>query len=70
MEGDEKEMSYLSAIYVYFFERASRGILQRKLEDEFFSSGGVRCKTEFTNIFSENENKKDVKNNIEAAPFD
>jgi hypothetical protein len=28
------------------------------------------CMTEFTDIFSENENIKDVKNNIEATPFD
>jgi hypothetical protein len=24
----------------------------------------------FTNIFSENENRQDVKNNFEGAPFD
>jgi hypothetical protein len=28
-----------------------------------------RYRTEYTNIFNENENRKDVKNNIKAAPF-
>jgi hypothetical protein len=28
------------------------------------------CMTEFTDIFNENENIKDVKNNIETTPFD
>jgi hypothetical protein len=35
-----------------------------------FQKDRVRCRTKFINIFGENENRKDVKNNIEAAPFD
>jgi hypothetical protein len=29
----------------------------------------IWCRMEFINIFVENENRKDVQNNTEAAPF-
>ena len=45
-------------------------MFQRKLEDDFFSSVGVWCRTIFTFIFGKNENKEDIKNNIGAEPLD
>jgi hypothetical protein len=39
MEGNEKEKSCLSAIYVNFSKKVERDISQRKLEDEFFQMG-------------------------------
>jgi len=40
MEGDEKEKSCLSAIYVDFSRGAALDISQRKLKDEFFFKWG------------------------------
>jgi hypothetical protein len=45
MEGDEKEKSCLNAIYIdfskYLSSKEPRVTSQRKLEDEFFSSGAI-----------------------------
>jgi len=74
MEEDErKSVLVLSTkISPISFLRRSRGwnISQRKLKDEFSSSRSVWCRTEFTNIFGENKNGKNVKNIFGAAPFD
>jgi hypothetical protein len=63
---------YIYWDYFFPFLQSKPQLERSRIRSIWYSKNNKKlwCRTEFINIFDENENRKDVQNNTEAASFD